>query len=213
MDTAGAKLSPTQRRVLATIKRREEATADELAEVLAISASAVRQHLSALRSAGFVEARQDRGHTGRPADRYHATAASEPLFAAGSDLTTELLGYIEEEDPELVSRIFTRRRHRLVEAAQDLSIGSASTRERVAALTSLLDGQGYLADFDELADGRYRISLHSCPIWAVAQRHRQACDSELGAIRDLLPDAMVDRITHKAAGSYACAYEIRDPSG
>ena len=58
MVTADTGPSPTQRRVLEALKRRGEATADQLAETLEISASAVRQHLSALRSAGLIAARQ-----------------------------------------------------------------------------------------------------------------------------------------------------------
>ena len=74
--------------------------------------------------------------------------------------------------------------------------------------TELLDAQGYLADSDKLGDNHYRINLHSCAIWAVANRYQQACTAELDFIRDLIPDAAVDRVTHKTAGAHTCAYEI-----
>ena len=100
MDTADAAPSPTQRRVLVALKRRGEATADELSTTLEISPSAVRQHLSALRSAGLIAARKARGQPGRPADLYHTTERTEPLFVTpDSTLSIELLGHIEEEDP------------------------------------------------------------------------------------------------------------------
>lgn len=213
MDTASAAISPTQRRVLVTLKRHGEATADELADTLEISSSAVRQHLSALRSAGLIAARQERGHPGRPADRYHATALAEPMFGGtGSDLAIELLGHVEEEDPELVNRIFDRRRRRLVEGAVD-KLSGKSMEERVAVLTDLLDEQGYLADFETIGDGRFRINLHSCAIWAVANRYRQACTAELQFVRDLIPDATVERVAHKTAGAHTCAYEISSEAG
>ncbi|MDH3683749.1 MAG: helix-turn-helix domain-containing protein, partial [Acidimicrobiia bacterium] len=99
MDATSADISPTQRRVLVALKRQGEATADQLASTLEISSSAVRQHLSALRSAGLIAARREHGQTGRPADRYHATELTEPLFAGtGGDLSIELLGHIDEED-------------------------------------------------------------------------------------------------------------------
>lgn len=208
MDTARVSLSPSQRRVLVGLKRREEATADELAEELEISPSAVRQHLSALRSAGFISSRQERGQPGRPADRYHATELAEPLFAkTDGNLSIELLEHIEEEDPALVGRIFERRRHRLVEGVKDELVGKPIDR-RVEALTELLDAQGYLADFEQLGDDHYQIKLHSCAIWAVANHYPQACLSELEFIRDLIPDAAVERIAHKTAGAHTCAYEI-----
>ena len=205
--------SPTQRRVLGVLKRRGDATADELASALDISASAVRQHLRALRSAGLVAARQDRGHPGRPADRYHATELTEPLFVESQDsLSIELLEHVEEEDPALVGRVFERRRRRLVEDAKDQLQGK-SIDQQVAVLSDLLDSQGFLADTDTLSTTRYRINLHSCAIWAVANRYRQACTAELNFIRDLIPNATVERVTHKTDGAHTCSYEITVPEG
>ena len=75
-------------------------------------------------------------------------------------------------------------------------------------MTELLDAQGYLADFDKLDDDHFRINLHNCPIWTVANRFRQACNAELDLLRELIPDATVQRITHKTAGAHTCAYDI-----
>lgn len=208
MATSTFAPSATQRRVLIALKRSGEATADELAAALEISSSAVRQHLTALRSAGFISARQERGHTGRPADKYHATDLTEPLFVTtDSSLSIELLEHIDEEDPELVGRVFERRRRRLVEEAKGTLEGKP-IGERVAVLTELLDAQGYLADSDALSGTHYRIKLHSCAIWSVANRYQQACTAELDFIRDLIPDATVERVTHKTSGAHTCAYEI-----
>lgn len=208
MDTADAALSDTQRRVLVAVKRQGEATADELAGTLGISASAVRQHLSVLRSAGLIAARQERGQPGRPADRYHATERTEPLFeTTDGGFSIELLGDIEAEDPELVDRVFERRRRRLVETERERMAGRP-IEEQVRAITELLDTQGYLADFDELDATHFRINLHNCPIWTVANRFRQACSAELDLLQDLIPDATVQRITHKTAGAHTCAYDI-----
>ena len=209
MATASAAPSPTQRRVLAALKRSGDATAEELAATLEISSSAVRQHLRAMRSAGSITASQDRGQPGRPADRYHATDLTEPLFVnRDSSLSLELLEHIEEEDPELVNRVFERRRRRLVESAQD-KLTDKSIAQKVNVLTNMLDEQGYLADCEKPDHNHYRINLHSCPIWAVATRYTQACTTELEFIRDLMPDATVERVTHKTAGAHTCAYEIR----
>ena len=201
-------VSATQRHVLETLKRLGEATAEELADSLEISSSATRQHLATLRSAGLVAARQERGNTGRPADRYRATVSTEPLFASsGGDLAVELLSHAGDEDPELVDRIFERRRRQLVEATS-AELDGLSLSDKVTALASLLDTQGYLADFEETGEGRFRINLHNCGIWAVANRFPQACSAELDFVRDLLPGAKVERVTHKTAGAHTCAYEI-----
>jgi len=202
-------LSSAQRHVFVALKRRGEASADGMAEALGITPSAVRQHLAALKSAGLVASRQERGRPGRPADLYHSTDLGEALFSKSpGDLSVELLVHIEEEDPELISRVFERRRRRRVEQARD-QLADKSLDEQVAVLAKILDAEGYLADFDKLADGSYRMTLHSCAIWAVASRYGQACATELEFLRDVLPETEIERVAHKMAGAYACGYEIR----
>mgnify|MGYP001825660069 FL=1 len=208
MLRANAAPSPTQRHVLAVLKRHGEATADELAGALEISPSAVRQHLGALRATGLIQARQVRGSRGRPADRYRATERTETMFVGDDDLSIELLAHVEEEDPELVTRVFERRRRHLVDAARDRLDGDTIER-RIAQVTELMDAQGYLCDYEEVANGHYRINLHNCAIWSVARRFRQACASELEFLRGVLPDAAVERVSHKTAGAHTCAYDIR----
>jgi len=207
MPVTDAAPSPPQRRVLEALKRQGEATADELAATLGVSSSAVRQHLGALRAAGLIEARRHAGQTGRPADRYHATERTEPLFVAPDDLSIELLELVDDEQPELVDRIFDRRRRRLVDDAQ-AQLADGPVAERVARVTELLDAQGYLCDWEQLADDHFRINLHSCAIWSVASRFRKACASELEFLQGVLPDAAVARVTHKTSGAHTCAYDI-----
>ena len=204
-----ADLSSAQRHVFVALKRRGEASADELAETLGITPSAVRQHLAALKSAGLVASRQERGRPGRPADLYHSTDVGEALFARSSgDLSVELLGDIEDEDPQLIPRVFERRRRRRVEQA-GAQLAGKSLDEQVTVLAEILDGEGYLADFDKLPGGSYRMNLHSCAIWAVASRYGHACTTELEFLREVLPETEVQRVAHKMAGAYVCGYEIR----
>ena len=203
-------LSPAQRQTLVALKRRGEASVDALAEALAITPSAARQQLAALRSAGLVATRQQRGrpgHPGRPADLFHSTQQGEALFAQASDLSIELLGYIEEEDPSLLSRVFERRQHRRVEQVRDQLAGK-SLDEKVAALAEILDAEGYMADFDKLADESYRVTLGNCAIWPVASRYGAACATELEFLQAVLPEAEIERVEHKVAGGHVCGYEL-----
>ena len=79
----------------------------------------------------------------------------------------------------------------------------------MAGLAAILDAEGYMATVDKLPDDRYRLTLHSCAIWAVASRYALACTTELEFIQEVIPDADVTRVIHKVAGAYVCAYEIR----
>lgn len=208
MHPSTGQISPVQRRVLVVLKRLGEATADDLAKTLEISASAVRQHLSALRSAGYIDAEQQRGQPGRPADRFHTTELTEAMFVKDtSNLSIELLSHMEEEDSGLVTRVFERRRQRRVAEMADKLAGK-TLGEKVAVLTAELDAEGYLADFDQIDTTHFRINLHSCAMWAVASRYGQACATELDYLRELLPEATIERITHKTAGAHVCAYQV-----
>src|SRR5947209_12180395 len=112
-------LAPTRRQILESLKKRGELSADDLATQLHLTTSGVRQHLVALTSDGLVAHHQVREGPGRPKHCYHLTAAADALFPrAYSDLTNELLGYASRDDPELVERLFERRRKRRVDDAK-----------------------------------------------------------------------------------------------
>jgi DeoR family suf operon transcriptional repressor len=203
-------LAPTRRQILESLKKRGELTADDLAEQLGLTTSGVRQHLVALASDGLVAHRQVRDGPGRPRHCYHLTPAADALFPrAYSDLTNELLGYASDADPELVERLFERRRTRRVDDARDRLKGK-DFPHKVEELARILDEDGYLADFQSTPDGQgFLITEHNCAILGVARRYGQACSSEIGFLREALPEASIERIQHMIAGAHSCAYEVK----
>lgn len=207
-ETAPPTLSSAQLDVLTAVKRGGESTAEELAAVLEVSASAVRQHLAILRSAGLVASERRRGGPGRPVDAFHATPRAEPLFAApDSELSIEILTHLEAEDPALVGRVFERQRAQLVAEATE-ALADVDTHERVDVVARLLDDRGYMTDVEHVAPGHHRINLRSCAVWGLANRFGQACASELELIRELIPGADVQRSTTKTGGAHTCSYDI-----
>ena len=205
-------LPATRRALVLTLRRRGEAGADELARALGITVSAVRQHVAVLQGDGLVHHREQRAGPGRPQHRYHLTAAAEPLFPKTyGPLTTELLSYVEDESPEMLNRIFERRRLVRIEQARARLDGLAAA-EQVGELTRILDEDGYLADAERMPDGSWRIVEHNCAILEVAERYGQACGAELAFIRTVLPAAVVERTDHLLSGAHVCAYEVRFPS-
>jgi DeoR family transcriptional regulator, suf operon transcriptional repressor len=201
--------STTRRAILLTIKKQGEARADELASRLGITPSAVRQHLAALLGEGLVSVREQRGSAGRPKHVYSVTTEAEGLFPKNyGELTCELLDYAGAEGPGTVDRLFERRRRRRV-AAATARLAGKSFDERVAELARILDEDGYLADTVRGDDGQWRIVEHNCAILEVALRYGQACSSEIGFLRDVMPDAQIDRVSHMASGEHHCAYVVR----
>src|SRR5207248_6114338 len=131
--------APTRRQILEALKKGGELSADDLAEQLELTTSGVRQHLVALTSDGLVAHHQVREGPGRPKHCYHLTAAADALFPrAYSDLTNELLGYASDDDPELVERLFERRRNRRVQGAKQRLKGK-DFEQKVEELARILD--------------------------------------------------------------------------
>jgi DeoR family suf operon transcriptional repressor len=215
-----ASLPATRRAILVSLKKRGEARAEELAGDLRITASAVRQHLgreatddspgTGLVGNGFVGHREVKGGPGRPKHLYSLTPAAEALFPKRySDLTNEVLAIVEDEDPSLLDRVFERRRDARVEGALPrLEAAGPALADRVAELATILDEDGYLAQWEALDDGTFRITEHNCAVLGVAQRYGQACSSEIEFLRTVLPDATVERTQHILGGAHRCAYVV-----
>jgi DeoR family suf operon transcriptional repressor len=201
-------LAPTRRAILDALKRRGEARADDLADVLGITVSAVRQHLTALYRDGLVIHREVRAGAGRPHHLYRLSPRGDDLFPrAYAAIANDLLDEVQLEDPALVERMFAKRRDRRTERARARLAGKGLA-EQVEELTRVLDEDGYLAECIAMPDGSFRIVEHNCAILAVATRYGTACSSELEFIRDVLPGATVERVAHVLAGGHVCAYEV-----
>jgi DeoR family suf operon transcriptional repressor len=204
------KVSARGNELVTALKHAGEATAEDLAGELGVTVSAVRQQLDTLAADGLVSWRPQSQGRGRPTHVYRLTRAAEPLFPkAYGGLTNELLSYVAEASPALVDDIFDRRRQRRLEGAQArlANVGDGFAA-RVAELARILDEDGYLASFEAVPDGTFRIVEHNCAVLDVAERYGQACSSEIAFLRQALPDARVERVSHMIAGAHACAYVV-----
>jgi DeoR family suf operon transcriptional repressor len=201
-----------RRAVLYAVRRRGEATSEQVAEQLGITVSGARQHLSALARDGLVDATESASTTGKRGRRslvYAATAGADAFFPkAYGELTNELLGYVADTDRALLDDLFAKRREHRIEGARIRLEKKRTLGAKVAELTRILDEDGYLASWEKVGPGVYRIVEHNCAIWAVAQRYGQACTSELEFIRAALDGADVERVQHMIAGARRCAYEV-----
>ena len=200
---------PTRRAILVTLKKHGEARADELATAVGVTPSAIRQHLTGLLGDGLVGYREQRTGPGRPKHAYHLTAAADALFPRTySELTNELLDYVAAAKPGLVDEVFEQRRRRRVAGAK-ARLDGRPFDERVRELASILDDDGYLAEAQPRDDGSWLIVEHNCAILGVAVRYGQACSSELGFLREAMPDAEIERVHHVMAGEHLCGYTVR----
>ena len=202
-------LPPTRRSIVEALKKRGEMSTAELASLLTLTVPAVRRHLSELAAQGMVSHDEGRGRPGRPSHVYRLSPAAEVLFPKRySDLANELLSYLDEAGPGLVPRAFSRRQERRTEMAR-ARLRGLSFDDKVAELAKILDEDGYLAEAHKVEDGFWTVTEHNCAILEVAARYGQACVSEIGFLRDTLPEATIERVSHMMAGAHVCSYEIR----
>jgi DeoR family suf operon transcriptional repressor len=208
MTDALNSLPETRRLILEQIKRSGSVTAEAIASELHVTLSGARQTLTALEREGLLVHAPARGGPGRPRHVYSLTPAGDALFPrAYAELTNELLEYVEDEDPQLLERIFTRRAERRLQRARERTAG-LSFAERVHTVANILDEDGYLADFAQREDGAFVITEHNCAVLGVALRYGHACSSELDFLCAALPEASVTRIAHRINGSHVCAYLV-----
>ncbi len=118
-------LPPGRRAVLSTLKTRGEASAEDVAAVLGVTVSAVRQHLAPLEQHGLVAHRDERPGPGRPRRRYCLTPAAESLWPKRyGQLTNQLLTFLDDADPTLVDQAFEHRRQVRVRTRPHASRGT-----------------------------------------------------------------------------------------
>jgi predicted ArsR family transcriptional regulator len=216
MTTTGssevARLPTGRRAVLYAVRRRGEATAEQVAEQLDITVSGARQHLAVLARDGLVESSElpsPAGRRGRRTLLYSATSDADAYFPkAYGELTNELLGYVADTDRALLDELFAKRREARITNARSRLASKRTLRAKVAELTRILDEDGYLASWEQVSPRVFRVVEHNCAIWAVAERYGQACTSELEFIRTVLEGADVERVQHMVAGARRCAYEV-----
>jgi DeoR family suf operon transcriptional repressor len=208
--TSGLDALPRARRqVLTALRRVGEADVDELAATLEVTPSAVRQHLTGMVADDLVAFHEVRNGPGRPRHRYSVAPGGHALFPKRyDDLTLELLGDLEAEDPALVGRVFERRRARRIARAQ-ARVDGKPLHEQIEELARILDEDGYLATATPLDDGGFAIVEHNCAVFEVARRYGHACSTELDFIRAVLPDCEVERVQHIVSGAPSCGYDIR----
>jgi DeoR family transcriptional regulator, suf operon transcriptional repressor len=202
-------LPESKRAILNALKKAGELRAEDLAIRASITASGARQHLLALEADGLVQHLEKREGRGRPKHVYKLTPAADALYPRTySELTNELLEYVQDDDPELLERLFAKRMERRLARAKTRLEPLKTFHARIEEFTKILDEDGYLADFEQLENDKYRITEHNCAVFGVALKYNQACSSEIEFIRAALPEAKVERVAHMIAGAHVCAYRL-----
>ena len=199
-----------RRGILMALKKQGRVRAEDLAAQLGITTSAVRQHLNGLLSDGLVAYEEVRSGPGRPKHLYRLTPAAEELFPKTySDLTNELLDYAGADRPGLVDDLFEMRRQRRADRGAapgwQARTSTGGSRSWPASSTRTVTWPRPSAS----TTARGASSSTTAPSSAWPTRFGQACSSEIGFLRDVMPDAEIERTHHMMGGAHMCAYAVK----
>jgi predicted ArsR family transcriptional regulator len=205
-------MTPARRRLLEFIKSGGPQTATELAQGLGVTPVAVRQHLQALSKDGLLVYVEERRPVGRPARRWSLSDAALPYFP---DSHREFaVGLIEAIDDafggEGLQRLVEERiRQQIRRYRRQMPNGKAPVEERLAALASLRNEEGYMVEWFAEGPDRWLLVENHCPICDAAKVCSKLCAGEPALFQTVLgPDVEVQRTEHLLEDSYRCVYRI-----
>jgi predicted ArsR family transcriptional regulator len=197
--------------MLEYLQRNGRATVKELGQLLGLTSTGIRQHLTVLERDGLVAAREERGRVGRPTLVYSLTHEADAIFPKTYDVLASVL--LEEirasEGNEKLHSLLHNVASRLAAPYRDRVEGKP-LKERVTETARIMEEQGCLVDVNENA-GEYFIDEYTCPFPKTAERNRAVCALHVDFVRILSGDDA--RLTRSLLrGERTCTYRIR-PDG
>ncbi|MHB8577758.1 MAG: helix-turn-helix transcriptional regulator [Dehalococcoidia bacterium] len=204
-------MQATRQQILDHLHAQNTATVRDLAQLLNLTATGVRQHLTVLERDGLVETTEARGRVGRPAHVYRLSERGEGQYPHNYDMLANLL--LEEvramAGAEALQRLLRRVSSRLAERYADRMEGH-SLAERVESAAGVLRELGCVVESSQRGN-EFLIRQCSCPYPNVARQHSAVCALEVDFVRQLTGgDA---RLTSSLLrGDDACTYRIRSTS-
>jgi predicted ArsR family transcriptional regulator len=176
-------------KILAYIQRHGEATVKDLEELLGISTTAVREHLTHLQAKDLVATRLVRQGPGRPHAVYFLTDEAQDLFPKEYDTLTNMLlrEIASQEGPDRLQVLLDAVGARLAEEYRG-QVSGAELPERLAALRAVLERRGIPVELQPAGDS---FRLFACPYLDVAQEHAGVCLMERRMVEQMLGEQVV----------------------
>jgi predicted ArsR family transcriptional regulator len=202
------KISSRQHEILEHfLARKQGVCIEELADVLAISRTAVQQHFGALESEGYIEKNAFSKTAGRPIVRYAITDKGINHFpkhyAWLANLMLEnLLETASIEDGEIY---MTKLGNKL--AGQLHQFVGKPLVERVPLLMKIMNELGFVVDETVNEKQQKCLQACNCIYHDLAQKHQQICQFDLALITSTLNES-VELSRCMAKGDTVCEFLI-----
>jgi predicted ArsR family transcriptional regulator len=201
----------TRERVLGLIVSAGPVTAHEIAERLGVTSAGIRRHLIHLDEAGHIVEHEVPGHLdrgrGRPARAYVATPEGQrAIGGAYANVAVDALAFLRESGG--LDAFIASEAQRLEDAMRQAVPAGASVEDRVAAVSAVLDAQGYATSVRPLPGGlAVQLCQGHCPVQAVAEAAPEWCEEETRVLARVL-GVHVQRLSTLAGGAHVCTTNI-----
>lgn len=192
-------------KILDYLQRRGEASVKDLEELLGISTTAVREHLTHLQARDLVATRLVRCGPGRPHAVYSLTAAAQSLFPKEYDTLTNLLLHeiASQEGPARLQLLLDAVGARLAGEYRG-PVAGAGLADRLLALQTALEQRGIPVEIQPSGES---FQLFACPYFDVAQEHAGVCTMERRMVEHVLGEQIVLGDTIRAGGR-SCHFTV-----
>jgi predicted ArsR family transcriptional regulator len=201
-------MQATRQDILDHLRRHGQASVRELGDLLGLTSTGIRQHLTILERDGLIRAREERGRVGRPALVFSLTKQGDALYPKRYDMLAGLL--LDEIKTMTGSKGLQGLMQRVaLRLAEPLAVRmeEKSLPERVQEASRILEEQGCLVDA-VTTENDYLIIRHTCPFPDVALNHSCVCALDVEFLRFLL--RADTRLTScLVRGDSSCTYRIR----
>jgi DeoR family suf operon transcriptional repressor len=199
-------LAPSDVAILDLLRKRESLTVADLADLLEVTATAVRQRLNRLMGQGFIERRASRGIRGRPSHHYVLTESGRRNTGSNfADLAVALWEEVRAiQDHEVRKGLLQRIAQRMAESYRDKMHG-ATLAERMQSVAALFRERGIPFECDSAVELPVLTAL-ACPYPGLAESDRTVCSMERLALSEMLGESM--RLTScRLDGEGCCTFE------
>ncbi|MEO1131291.1 MAG: iron-sulfur cluster biosynthesis transcriptional regulator SufR [Cyanobacteria bacterium J06639_1] len=206
----------TKQILLQVLRKKNSASARELADVLDVSVQAVRRHLKDLEGEGAISHESVSTGAGRPQHVYHLTEKGSERFPRHYDefALSFLTAMKEQVGTEAVEQVLHSQWQQKA-ADYRAKVGEGSLGDRIAKLADLRTREGYMVDWRALESSqtnesacRYIFTEYNCAISQVAESFPSVCTHELDMLAAIFPDCKVERTHWMVGNEHRCGYQI-----
>ena len=202
-------MQSTRQRILEYLQKEGRGTVRELGELMNLTSTGIRQHLTVLERDGLVDAREERGRVGRPTLVYSLTDKADSLFPKSYDTLLNLIlkEVRESEGNEKLHGILQNVAQRMADPFTS-RVEGRPIRERVQETQQIIEEQGCVADFSE-KDGEFFIDEYTCPFPKTAQQDRAVCALHVEFVH-ILSGGETKLVRSLMRGERTCTYRIKE---